>query len=494
MAQGSSKVAQKALEILDWDRDQKLLRIDNYIQGIHDDPYMPETADAEYKLLAKRSITNQMPLLIGTVSQACYVDGFRRGSDGSSGDTARIDSTKTPQWDFWQRSRFDARQATVYRGAIGFGHYFVLLEEDRRHPGKAVGKILSALDTVALFEDPQNDEDPSVVLTVTKRASSNGGRGLGRMWDDTWEYKVTWGTGFEGVRATKVRKHGFEECPVTRFAPWVDGEGRTTGIVWPHIPYQNRLNQTIFDLLIGQTFTSFNVRYATGMAPPMEMEVEYDDDGVTVIGIKPKIGPDGQPIPKKMDYNARRFLFAEDHEANFGSLPGSPLSGFIEAADLAVRHLASSAQIPPHHLLGQIANLSAEALAAAETALMRKVQEVRQAFGESWERVFRLAMAFEGQEGAEDYHGEVIWRDMESKSLAMTADALGKLKEQLEIPAPGLWSKIPGVTQNEIDDWRDWWEEQQEAMKLANALMPSSTRRQTNTRGNLTPASPGMEG
>jgi hypothetical protein len=139
----------------------------------------------------------------------------------------------------------------------------------------------------------------------------------------------------------------------------------------------------------------------------------------------------------------------------FGSLQATPLGGFIESIDMSIRHLAAISQTPPHHLLGQIANLSAEALQAAETALTRKIQEFQATFGESWERVFRLAAELAGDTAtAEDFSGEVIWRDMESKSLAQAADALGKLKQQLQIPAQGLWKRVPDATQAEVEEWK----------------------------------------
>jgi hypothetical protein len=138
---------------------------------------------------------------------------------------------------------------------------------------------------------------------------------------------------------------------------------------------------------------------------------------------------------------------------------------------MSIRHLAAVSQTPPHHLLGQIANLSAEALLAAETALSRKIAEFRASFGESWERVMRLAGEMDGDiTSAEDLAGEVIWRDMEQRSLAQAADALGKLKEQLGIPARGLWKRVPGVTQTELEDWESMREDDDPIGQLATSI------------------------
>ncbi|WP_031513685.1 phage portal protein [Streptomyces sp. NRRL F-5123] len=472
MADTSPKaLAVELLAILDRD-EGRLERIDRFIRGRHDDPYMPPHADDEYKLLAKRAVSNWMPLLIGTPAQALYVDGYRPGTD--EGGLPKASASTSPQWSHWQRSRLDARQAAIYRGALGFGHSFVLTERTKKG---VISKGLSAKKTAALYEDPANDDEPYAALTVTAWPKDKK-PGKARMFDGRYEYAVTFESllDADSVRASKGVLHGASECPVTRFAAQVDLEGRTVGVVEPMIPLQNRLNQTIFDLLVAQTYTSHEVRYATGMAPPMLMELVDENGNVTTdaalaVDTRPKLGPDGNPMPAPMNHNARRFLFAEDPDVKFGSLPAGPIAPLIESVDMSIRHLAAISQTPPHYLLGQIANLSAEALLAAETSLNRKITEFQSLFGEAWERVFRIAAEMDGIESAQDdYMGEVKWRDMESRSLSQSADALGKLRDQLGIPAQGLWKRVPGVTQTEYEDWVDMAEDEDSAGKLANAL------------------------
>jgi len=446
------KLAKRLLAILATD-EPRLERIDNYLHGKHDDPYMPSRADDEYRLLAKRSVSNWMPLLVGTPAQALYVDGFRRGLDASSDDDAL-------EWSYWQRSRMDARQAAVYRGALSYGHSFVVVEKIQ---GRINIRGLSPLRTAALFRDPANDEDPYAVLTV-EYWPENGENGLAWMWDGRYKYPITLRAGDDPI-VRKGLRHGTKGCPVTRFAASVDLEGRTVGVIEPMIPLQNRINQSVFDLLVAQTYGSFVVRTVSGMAPALQLDPETGE---------PVIDPaTGHPIPLPIDYNARRFLFAEDPDAKFGSLDSTPLDGYIASIDMSIRHLASVSQTPPHHLLGQIANISAEALQAAETALSRKVEEFRQVFGEAWERVFRLCAELENDvENAENYSGEIIWRDMETRSLAQSADALGKLADQLGIPKRGLWRRVPNVRQVEINEWERLFDEDSESSQAYRASVP----------------------
>ena len=464
-----ASLAKQLIAVLAKDAD-RLDQIDSYERGDHAKPYMPQNADAEYRLLAKRAISNWCPLLVTTPAQSLYVDGFRPGG------SRKNSSLNSPEWKHWQRSRLDARQLAVHRGAIKFGHSFVLTEKRK---GKVASKGLSAMKTAALFEDPANDDDPYAVLTVTKMPTGSDDKkltGRGRLWDGRREYQVAFDavSDMPKVVLSKGVLHGAKECPVTRFAASVDLEGRTLGVIEPMMALQDRINQTVFDLLVAQTYGSFKVRTVTGMAPPLMMEPVYadpDDPNSEIVDYKPKLDSSGNPVPAPVRNSASRFLFAEDHEAKFGSLDETPLGGFIESIDMSIRHLSAISQTPPHYLLGQIANLSAEALDAAEIALQRKVQEFRASFGESWERVFRIAAELENEPGsADDYSGEVIWRDMENKSLAQSADALGKLGDQLGIPKRGLWPRVPGVTETELEKWDEMAEKDDASGTLADAV------------------------
>jgi hypothetical protein len=460
--------AKRLFEVYSDDIDE-LERIDDYLHGKHDDPWVPDDANQEYRLLVERSITNGCPLLVNTPAQALYVDNYRRGEQkaGESEDGSLEDpgSNLAPEMKHWQDSGLDARQLAVHRGAIAYGHAFTLTE---KVGGKIRTRGLSALLSAGIYRDPANDIVPEAFMTITRQPTAEH-RGTALMWHKSTVYDVTFRSrsDFDSIRASKPRPSGARECPITRFAASVDLEGRTVGVIAPMMALQNRINQTVFDLLLTQTYSSTKVRTVTGMAPPIMR------DPITK---EPIIDPDtGLPRPKKMNYNASRFLMTPNKEAKFGTLDETPLDGFISSVEMSIRQFSAFSQTPPHYLLGQIANLSAEALQAAEIALARKVSEFQVIFGESWERVFRLAAELAGDTTiADDHTGEVIWRDMEQRSLAQAADGLGKLREQLQIPAEGLWKRVPNITAIELAEWRRLREEQPDSV-MADALRRSSS-------------------
>ena len=427
----------------------RLQLIDNYWMGRHPNPYQPKLATDEYKLLARRAVTNLMPSVVMIPTQVLYVDGIRSGvKDGNPVAAAH--------WEHWQRSHLDAGQIPIISAAIAYGLSFTVTEHNRR--GLSVTRGLSPLKTFALFEYPQSDMDPLGAFTILREARTEPGRGY------FWDEKHRWDVTFDGLRDEKPKlsnkvEHGLTVCPVTRFAPLVDLSGRCIGVIEPMMRLQDRVNQTVFDLLLAQSEGSWRTRTVTGMAPPLEMErIEVEDPvtGETSFEERPRIDDAGNYIQRPIKLNLSDILYAENPDTKFGILDGTPIEGYIQSLDQVLRHFTTISQTPPHYMLGQIANLSADAMQAAETTLMRRCEQFRTALGESWERDFRLLAELSGdQAGAEDYEAEVLWRDMDAQSLSRVADALGKLREMLEIPAEELWSRVPGATPQEIDRWRE---------------------------------------
>ncbi|MFE9868915.1 hypothetical protein ACFYPZ_40935 [Streptomyces sp. NPDC005506] len=86
-----------------------------------------------------------------------------------------------------------------------------------------------------------------------------------------------------------------------------------------------------------------------------------------------------------------------------------------------------------------MANLSAEALLAAETALSRKITEFQSIFGEAWERVFRLAAEMEGDTAAQDdFAGEVAVHNRAVAAMLLNGE-------------PGYWNSSYS-NEGEVDE------------------------------------------
>jgi hypothetical protein len=260
------------------------------------------------------------------------------------------------------------------------------------------------------------------------------------------------------------QEHGIGVVPITQFSNLRDLDGRTMGEVEAFRDLAARIDQDNFDRLVVQRFNAWLLRWIAGMELPAQK-------------VDPETGLTSEDVDANRAFKsklaAEDILVSEDADTKFGAFPQGQVSGYVDAREADISDLAAVSQTPPHHLLGKVANLSAEALAAAEAGLTRKVTERKQTFGESWEQVLRATSALMA-EGDEDFDAEVRWRDTESRSLAQVADALGKLVQTLGIPAQALWERVAetlGVSNTEVDRWRQMAEEGDPLGAMANQIM-----------------------
>lgn len=420
-------------------------RIDRWFRWDHDKPHAPPQATAEYTELSERSQAPWLNLVVTTVAQALFADGYR-------GSTS-LENAKP--WKYWQANGMDGRQMAVHRAALAYGHSYVeCVEGEDPLTGEKmpVMKGQSPRRMMTFYEDPANDDWASMAIKVEPHDFDNGGKGWKvRVYDDT--NITTFTTDSFGADAQQVGEpeaHGAKVVPVVRFCNMLDLEGRTPGEVEPLIPIAGRIDQTAFDRLVVQRFASWIVRTIAGMDQPDE---------------------EAEAAAERLRLKVEDLLVAEDVDTKFGSLPATPLDGFIKAHEADIRVLAAVSQTPAHELLGEMANLSAEALAAARASLTAKVSERQHTFGESWEQALRLAAHIMGEtEDAADVASEIRWADTEIRSLAQAADALGKLAQMLHVPVEALWEKIPGWTQADVERAKKLVEEGDALGRLAQEL------------------------
>jgi hypothetical protein len=416
--------AAKVLLKLREEEQRRLKKIARYMKGDASSVYVPRGARQEYKWLIQRAKVNVLPLVVTVVAQALYVDGYR---------AAKSDKN-TAAWEIWQANRMDARQHGLHRTTLKYGvGYNVVL------PGKP-GPVItpkSPRRMTAFYEDPVDDEWPLYAVEETVLNTLKGKVKAVWLYDDNIRYAMESREREGGkLRIIRAEEHGLKVCPVVRYLNGddLDGDDCVRGEIEPLFEMQDQLNATTFNLLMAQQYAAFRQRWVTGMAPPL------DENGAPI-----------EPFNSAVN----RLWVAEDHEAKFGEFGQTDLGGYLSSQEATVRHIATVSQTPPHHLLGQMANLSAEALAAAESGLQRKIGERKSSYGESHEQTLRLAALAAGdQKGWEDTSAQVVWRDTEARALASAVDALGKMAQMLQIPPQELWEKVPGVTQTDVTRWK----------------------------------------
>jgi hypothetical protein len=440
----------------DLQREGRLGLPRRYLKGDHDLPYMPKGAKAEYKHLAKVSITNWTPLLSDTFAKGLFIDGYRPAKAAENAES----------WSYWQANGLDARQTIAHRGALDYGTSYALVLPgtvgNRRVP---YFRPLSPLRSAAWYRD-EDDEFPEIALR--RLGTTVDGARLIELLDRDTVYTFARPKDSEDWVLSREEEHGLGVTPFVRFRDRLDDEA--VGIIRPVINLQDRVNEIVFSTLIALQYAAFRQRWATGLAIPVE-EV-LDADGKPTGEERPV-----EPFKAAVD----RLWVSEDTETKFGDFAQTETSGHLAAYDSTVRTLAAIAQVSPKIFTGDLVNIGAEALAQMEAATQRKISEYETIFGESWESGFRLAAKAAGDaSGAADMSAQVRWRDTEARSLAQTVDALGKVSQMLDVPAEGLWEKIPGVTDQDILRWKD--------LRKADPLAELTAEISRQTRASTTPA------
>lgn len=411
----------------------KLDRVDDWLRWEHERLKLPLRASQEHKWLADLSKSPWLGLVVTTVAQALYVDGYR-SPDQTENATA---------WRIWEANDFDWRQVAVHRSALAYGSAYVTVLPGEDAVGvRTVLRGISARRMIAVYREPADDEWPIFALGVTDQTDGY----LLRVYDDEAVYFVSIGRGGSDPEFIESREHGAGVCPVVRYCNLLDLDGRTEGEVEPLIPLAARIDKTTYDRLLTQHFNSWKVRTIAGI------DIESSVTATTNDGSEPT---QADIDAAKVKLRQEDILTAQDADTKFGTLDETPLDGFVRAHDSDIETLAAIGQVPTTSLTGKVANLSAEAIAELRSGLTQKCTERQKSFGKAHAQALRLGAYLEGDAAAaEDFRSRVTWQDMQIRSLSQAADALGKIATLLQVPPQELWSRIPGVEKADVDEWR----------------------------------------
>lgn len=399
--------------------------IDEAIERTSSGIYVPNPyrQTDEHVDLSTRAYNPWAQLVLDTLAQTMFLDGVRL-----AGKQDNLQSYQT-----WQINGWDAKQGSLYRGALGHGISFAsAMPGESRLTRKKITKLQAySAKRCAAWYDEDDDEFPVHVIIADPIQLQNGREGwLVRFVDEEAEYFLECegdGQELSNWTAIEFREHGSPVPPFVRYGK-PDLDGNTVGEIQPVIPILKRLDQDTYDRLIVQRFGAWKVRYITGLVRPKDMSETKYLEGM----MKLRLGD---------------FLTSESKDTQFGAIPETQLNGFIAAGDKDLRDLAAVKQMPPHMFTGQAPQMQPESLAAINASLMARSLEYRTAFGQSHEQLFRLAALQEGnRQEAEAFDMQVRWRDTETRSLSQTADALGKIALQLKVPVEMLWERIEGWT------------------------------------------------
>lgn len=379
----------------------------------------------EKSALAGLSRTPLLRLIVEEAAQQMILEAV----SSSGRDTAAM-------WEPWERNGLPSREGALYEGCLGYGlAYGTALPGTLRDGKAAVLRFLSPRDLFAVYGDPVDDEWP---LYGLRTIAQPGGVVHYRLIDDEGVHFVArdeTGT----LKYLEVRTHDVGVAPIVRYANHMDLEGRTPGEVDKFKGVAGRFEKTTNDRLLIQHYNSWRIKTATNLEDPGSPE---EAERVKALLRHEDILTGGEGV-------------------EFSSLPETTMDGVLKAGEADRDTLSAVSQTPVWVFNGgQLVNLAADALAEARSMSRQKVGAKKRGLGRSHAQLLRLAAHIEGRvEDASDFNLRMSWADVESRSMAQAADALGKIATQLGVPQEMLWDLIPGISKATADDWRKWRED-----------------------------------
>jgi hypothetical protein len=414
------------------DRRPVVERAIRYYDGEFPDPWLPEQAQMEFQRVLALSKSNYMGLVVDATAERMTVVGFKRGG-----------AIDLDAWEMYKANKLVRFGSQAIKEAVKTSVSYLLVapnSEDGAPPRITVEHPVQ----VIVERDPA---DPTRVEAALK------------CWFDD-RVGLTMATLYLADRIVKWQ--GPRRSVTERWEPRrVDGEdwpaenplGRVPIVEMPNNPdlfgvgrpeiadvtyAQDRINKTIVDRLMTQDYGAFPQKWATGLP-------DDDEDKANRL-----------PGEKQLDIGQDRLVAAKgsgSENVKFGQFAAAALDPYSRAKQEDVKDIAARTRVPSQYLLGEMVNLAAEALKAAESGLVAKVMERREPYGDAFEEAMRLAFLAAGDtERAADMSTETVWRNPEFRTEGQMVDALVKMKG-LGVPEEALWERW-GATPTEIEQWK----------------------------------------
>lgn len=381
-------------------------RLECYWRGDPPLPHGNHKMREAYRRLQRMARSNYGSLIPEAVLERAKVIGFRAGGDGT-------DTTDREAWSWWQANGLDADQGLVHRHSLVMSRSYVIVgvkpdgtplvtgEDPRQviHESSPTNRRDVEAAAKTYWDDKIQRHralvflpDHEVHYFITVKAVKKDAQTTDLWSPAAWERDET---EYEGG----VGSHPFDEVPVVPFInrPTMSGEG--LGEFEDVIDILDRINNQMLDSLVISAMQAYRQRWAKGV------KIE-DENGNAEVSFDP---------------GADLLWLVQDDNAQFGEFGVTDVRPLLQAIQQSVQDLAAITRTPPQYLLATMINTSGDALGVAESGLVSKVVEREAEWGESWERVYRLAGKVIGREVPDD--AEVEWKSPQFRTLAELASA-----------------------------------------------------------------------
>ena len=432
--------------------------LDAYYRGQHRNSMLASTQFQEAFGRQLRSFAdNWMRLVINVTNNRLKVEGFRVGSGVDT------DSVDQMAWKVWRANRLTRGSRIAHRDAMKLGTSFILVD-----PFGPDGQPLRAGQTPRVtVESPYQvvgihrpDDRTNLVAAIKKWVGDDGYLYLNFYLPDVVQ-KYRSASRSQAINATSQMRltqpaswqligevaNPLGEVPIVPIEnepdPILGGESDLTDL----IPLNDGLNKTLKDALVASEYQGYRQRILTGV------DVPKDDAG------KPLTDTQAQLVASQS-----RVWVVPGSDAKFYEAGQVDLAPHMLMVDTLIHHISEISQTPAYALVGKMANLSADAIRAAELGFVGKLEGKQEDYSPSWERA--MSMSFAAMRQPQDEASiETIWKSAAANSGSVLANELN-LVAQLGVPQQALLEAY-GYSPQTIARW--------EAQGMLGAMAPNPT-------------------
>lgn len=409
-----------------------------YYSGKHRLAFATEKYRQRFGKLFEAFADNWMELVVQVAADRLAVQGFRVPSDPTDVEPgedlgAEADSVA---WEIWQRNELDSGSQLAHIEAMISGCCYSLT-----WPGDD-GKAQITIEHPSQMIAEPDAAYPSRMRAAWKRWKDDSGEIWATLYLPGGIFKFTSGprsSGTGAVRRWLQREAPDETWPLPN--PWgvvpvrpLPNEPQLlnpgTSEIRQVIPIQDAVNKLFADMIIASEYQSFRQRAITGIEIPRDPETN-------------------EPMPDFYKQLLEKVWLIEGENVRVQELGQVDLGQYTTAIEMAVNHIASRTQTPPHYFYIGGTFPSGEALKSAEAGLVAKSRRKALHLGENWEATIRFAALIDGEAAtAESPALETIWRNPETRNDAQVADAAVKMQD-VGVPEEVIWEFL-GLSPQQI--------------------------------------------
>ncbi|NKZ13659.1 phage portal protein [Mycolicibacterium septicum DSM 44393] len=341
----------------------------------------------------------------------------------------------TDAWSLFEYSDLDQLAAQVHRDALLYGVGYVLVWTDSN--GKPRATVESPKQVIA-----QRDPVTRDVVKAVKRVRTKTTTEAWVYYPDRVEHwrSNSPSSGNAGYALVETVPHTLGVVPVVPI-------GDDSSAIDDLLSLQDGINKLLTDMLIASEYAGRPRRYATGIE--LVEKPVTDDQG------QPVIDPDtGEVVTEAVNPfpESNRMMVSEAAESKFGALPAADLKTFESGIRVLISQAMMVSGLPAHYVgLLQESVTSADALRAAEAALVARAEARQRIYGVGWEAVARLLVAIRDGVDPDSVIARVVWSPADTRSQAQEADYAVKLYSAGILSRKGVLKRL-GLTADEVEE------------------------------------------